>query len=338
MNKNIKYIIEHEFSNNIKLFEKFQSSTISGFYKKIADTINSVKNKNNLRFIVVSSIYNNYWNIENIENFKTIASNLGLGKFKEEYLWKGNSKYQNETGIYNQEEVCKNLNISDLTKVSWKGSNNSLLSYCKKIPTCFIGLIENNSGNIGKIYFGMFINPNKGKELFDYWKTHNQEKEKRTENKQDNSKVSFENWLKLDNDIQNYFKKSSKTQQQLLFKFVNWSQSKNNKYLSYYVSWWRNDKELNTLINNFKEEKSPQEKDLIFKRSRYNVIKLMVQNNEKEVLNSNLFKNVDDKSQQLIQDVYKQLHTDLKKLNDKDIKEIDKKMQTDTFNIISNKR
>ena len=132
MNKNIKYIIEREFLNNIKLFEKFQSSTISEFYKKITDTINSVKNKNNLRFIVVSSIYNNYWNIENIENFKTIASNLGLGNFKDEYLWKGNSKYQNETGIYNQEEVCINLIISDLTKKRKKKYNNKLLSYCKK--------------------------------------------------------------------------------------------------------------------------------------------------------------------------------------------------------------
>ena len=317
MENNIKYLIETLYKY-YHLNESFESITIKEFLNKIKKLLS-----NELQYHIIGIWWGGYYNyrwLHSIEDFKNISSDLGLANFKDEYLWEGQKKYQNETGIYTQDEIIKNLNIKNTLSYN-NIKDGSLSAYCSKIPTAFLGVIEvNHDGKdiIKNIKFGLFINPKKGLDFIKYIKQHFEKKDLRKNNKIDKqNNFSLENAIKTNKEIQTYFKISSNEQKELLKKIINEIQIKNFKNINLKV--FTKTEAINQL-----------------KLFRYDIMKLLCQPKVQELNEHYWFKRLNDNAKKYILNVYNLLHKDLKKLTDDDKRNIKKQMDIDWKNIITN--
>ncbi len=231
-------------------------------------------------------------------------------------------KYQNETGIYNQEEVCKNLAIT--SKIQWNNIGpKSLSAYCKKVPTAFLGIIENEDDNqytwINKIYFGVFIDPQKGSDFLKYMKQHINKKDIRRNNKYDaNYQQNLEEKIKQDKNIQAFLKNASNEQKQLLIDTVNKTQKGDFKILADTNFWVFKEtpnnirKDINNILKSKDDKNVSSSLKLYYKNfiklCRYHVMSLLCQTNEKTLKNDIWFNRLNKEQQKDILNIFNKLH------------------------------
>lgn len=371
MKNNIRKLVESLFKDYYPLHESFKSSTIQTFFNKIKEELS---NKNEKDVMLIGYWMNGSYGvsgIHEINDFKFIAKEFGLGNFKDEYLWKGNEKYQNESGVYTHDEIMKNLGISS-NKMPYifteKTNIYSIAACCAKVPTVLLGLVtQDNNGNVKKFNCGIFIDPKKGTDFINYIKEHNKKKENRSANKRDtelNFDFSLENAIKTNEDIQTYLKSASDEQKELLKKIINETQRGDMKYLAD-LKYWLDERSFNYIkseiakaIKNEGNDKNKQSfkskisiedlKNIKFneftkveaknklKMFRYNVIRLLCQPKEQELKESYWFKRLNDNCKKYILNAYQLLHKDLKELSDDDKQSIKKQIRIDWKNIITN--
>ena len=367
MKNNIRKAVESLFKYYYPLNEAFESSTIKTFFNKAKELLQDEPSH-----LIIGIWWGGYYNyrwLHSMEDFKNCASDLGLGNFKDEYLWKGKEKYQNESGIYTQNEVVKNLGING--NLSYDNiKDGSLAAYCSKVPTAFLGIITvDNTGKdmVKQINFGLFIDPKKGLDFIKYINQHFEKKDSRNNNKvnsQNNFDFSLENAIKTNEDIQNYLKVSSKEQQELMKKIVNETQQGDKKYLADTDAWLdektfnylkteiykviknegnnKNNKQTKASLEQIKNIKlndfTKVEAKNKLKIFRFNVIRLLCQPKEQTLTESNWYKRLNDNSKKYILNAYQLLHKDLKKLTDEDKESIKKQINNDWKNILTNKK
>lgn len=341
-----------EFIKESMVTEAFESSTIKEFYKKCLEILNNKEYKDmTYNFVISSNPYNDIFYANDKKDFTQLAKVMGLGTFKDEFLYKNDDKIvDNDSGIYNQEEVCKLLGISqeNLKNISiWWNFKNSLTMICKKIGTCFVGLVTPDgtaNWNIKKIHCGIFIDPKKGDEVLKHWQENAKKIQTRIDNKDDyknnaseSQKWSLERAIKLNKDIQKWMKRASDEQKKMLIDFVNWTQKGDGKFYAD-PKRWLDSREIEHLKEYFDQSLEASnavkwEKTNNYKIFRYQVMKLMCQENEEELKNSLLYKRVNDNIKKIFLDTWKKLHVDLKELSSNDIKELNKEYKNTIFKI-----